>query len=83
VNKLSEDLRIVILGVAAGLFSSSVTLLIARVDSYYAYLSWREEIHYGPYDRGVEDLWWVPLCFWHILLSVVTCVLVHRYLATV
>ena len=81
MSKLSEDVRIGILGAAAGLFSSSVSLLIARIDSYYAYLSWLEGTHYAPYDRAVEDLWWVPICFWHILLSVVASLMVHRYLA--
>lgn len=78
MNKLGEDIRVAILGAAAGLFSSSVTLLIARIDSFYA---WRKQIDYVPYERVVEDLWWVPVCCWHILLSVAASLLVHRYLA--
>jgi len=78
VSKLVEDVRIAILGATAGLFSSSVTLLIARIDSYYA---WRNQIDDVPYERGIDDLWWVPVCVWHILLSVAASLLVHRYLA--
>ena len=79
MRELKGDLRIGILGAVAGLFTSSVTLLIARINSYYDYLSWIAETdHY--YERGVEDLWWMPLAFWHILLSVAAALLVHRYL---
>ena len=81
MSKLNEDLSIGILGVAAGLFSSSITLLIARIDAYYAYLSRIQETTYH-YERGVEGLWWVPASVWHIILSVVASLLVHRYLAT-
>jgi hypothetical protein len=81
MNKLREDLRVVSLGAAAGLFSVSVALLIARIDAYYEYLSWlNEERHYSMYQKGVEDLSWIPVSCWHILLSVVACLLVHRYL---
>ena len=77
MSKLSEDLRIGTLGAAAGLFSSSITLLIARIDTYYA---WIRESDYGAYGR-VDDLWWVPASTWHIILSVVASLLIHRYLA--
>ena len=80
MSKLREDFRIGMLGAAAGLFSLSVALLIARVDAYYGYLSWLAETNYGRYERGVEDLWWIPFGFWHILLSVVASLMVHRYL---
>jgi hypothetical protein len=70
------------LGAAGGLFSISVFLLVARVDAYYSYLSWLEETSYTNYDRGVEDLWWIPVSFWHVLLSVVASFMAHRYLAT-
>ena len=75
MNKLREDFRIGTLGAAAGLFSSSVTLLIARIDSYY---NWLRGASYA-YER-VEDLWWVPASVWHIILSVVASLLIHRYL---
>ena len=78
MSKLREDIGIGILGVAAGLFSSSVTLLIARIDTYYA---WLRDSGYRDYQR-VDDLWWVPASVWHIILSVVAALLVHRYLAT-
>ena len=78
MSKLREDLSIGILGVAAGLLSSSVTLLIARIDTYY---TWLRDSSYHDYQR-VEDLWWVPVSVWHIILSVVASLLVHRYLAT-
>src|SRR5829696_5119918 len=79
VSKLREDLSIGLLGAAAGLFSSSMTLLIARIDAYYAYLSRIEEETYSGYG-GVEGLWWVPVSVWHIILSVVASLLVHRYM---
>jgi hypothetical protein len=80
MSKIREDLRIGILGAAAGLFSISVALMIARIDAYYAYLSSLQETHYSMYERGVEDLAWIPASCWHILLSVVASLLVHRYL---
>ena len=70
------------LGAAGGVFSFSVFLLVARVDAYYAYLSRLEESNYEFYGRGAEDLWWVPIFFWHVLLSVVAALMTHRYLAT-
>jgi len=59
MNKLREDLRAGALGAAAGVFSIGITLLIARIDSYYAYLSWVEATSYGRYDEAVENLWWM------------------------
>jgi len=77
VSKLIEDVRIATLGAAAALLSSGLTLPIARIDTYYA---WLEE-NYAPYERGVEALWWIPAVFWHLILSVVASLMVHRYLA--
>ena len=83
MSKLREDLRFGVLGAAAGLFSISVALLIGRIDAWYAYLSWvRETDHYSTYEKGVEGLWWLPVLVWHMLLSVVASLLVHRYLMT-
>ena len=80
MNKLSEDLRIGILGAAAGLFSTSITLLIARIDTYYAYLaSLRETTDYRDLER-VARLEWIPASVWHIILCVVASLLIHRYL---
>jgi hypothetical protein len=76
VRKLSEDFRIAILGATAGLFSSSVTLLIARIDTYYEWLNDTE------YSQRIEDLWWIPFSLWHVLLSIVASFLVHGYLKT-
>lgn len=78
MSKLREDLSIGLLGAAAGLFSCSITLLIARIDAYYTYLSRIQEDTYREYS-GVEGLWWVPISVWHIILSVVASLLVHRY----
>jgi hypothetical protein len=75
VSKLSEDFNIGILGVAAGLFSSSVILLIARIDAYYGWIRGTS----NAYER-VADLWWVPASVWHIVLSIVAALLIHRYL---
>lgn len=79
MDKLIKDLRVGTLGAAAGLFSSSVTLLVARIDSYYHYLSLRSETDYGSY-HAVDGLLWMPAFVWHLLLSVVATLLVHRYL---
>jgi hypothetical protein len=79
MNKLRRDLRVGTLGAAAGLFSVSVFLLIARIDAYYTYL---EDITYGPYERRVEDLSWLPVAFWHTLLSIVASLAAHRYLSS-
>ena len=62
------------MGAAAGLFSSSLVLLIARIDTYYAYLTY-------SYD-AVDRLEWVPVFVWHIILSAVASLVVHRYLTT-
>jgi hypothetical protein len=82
MGKLREDARVGMLGAAGGLFSISVFLLIARIDAYYTYLSRLDEMSCATYERGVEDLGWIPIAFWHMLLSVVASLLVHRYLAT-
>lgn len=80
MSNLKDDLRVGILGAAGGLFSISIVLLIARIDAYYTYLSWLNETNYATYDKGVERLWWLPAAFWHLLLSIVASLLVHRYL---
>ena len=82
MSNLRDDLRVGILGAAAGLFSIGIVLLIARIDSYYAYLSCLEETKYGMYDKRVEDLLWLPEAFWHLLLSIVASLMVHRYLTS-
>ena len=79
MSKLREDVRVVVLGAVAGLFSIGITLLVARVDTYYSYLALREETDY-QYEGRVEDLWWVPASIWHLVLSIIAALLVHRYL---
>lgn len=81
MSKLREDLSIGLLGAAAGLFSSSLVLLIARIDAYYAYLSRIQEETYHGYER-VKELSWIPVSVWHIILCVMASLLIHRYLAT-
>lgn len=81
MSKLREDLRVGILGTAAGLFSISVALLIARIDAWYSYLSWISGAsYYTTYERGAEGLWWLPASVWHMILSIVASLMVHRYL---
>lgn len=80
MRKLIEDLRIGLLGAAAGLFSSSVLLLIDRIDSYYASLAPVENADQFCGNDGFRELWWIPLSFWHVVLSVVASLVVHRYL---
>ena len=83
MNKLREDVRVGILGAAAGLFSISIPLMIARIDAFYAYLAWLDKsTTYDSYDRGVEELWWVPITIWHVILFVTAALLAHRHLAT-
>ena len=83
MNKLREDVRVGILGAAAGLFSISIPLMIARIDAFYAYLAWLDQsTTYGSYDRGVENLWWVPITVWHLILSITAALLAHRHLTT-
>ena len=82
MSKLRRDLRLALAGAGSGLFSVSVFLLLARVVAYYEYLGPGDFIGYETrYDR-VEDLWWVPLVAWHVILSIVATLLMHRYPAT-
>jgi len=80
MNKLRRDLRVVLSGACVGLFSSGLFLLAARIDSYYAYLKWIRASNYSGY-YGVEDLWWFPVVIWHVVLTIVASLLMHRYLA--
>lgn len=84
MNKLREDVRVGVLGAAAGLFSISVALMLARVDAYYSYLSWLNSTSYREtyYGGGVENLWWIPVGIWHLILSITASLLVHRHLTT-
>jgi len=79
MSKLIEDVRIATLGAAAALLSSSVTLLIDRIDTYYAFIG---GTYYASYESRVQELWWLPTVIWHMILSVVASLMVHRYLAT-
>ena len=79
MNKLRRDIRIAMLGAAAGLFSISLFLMIARIDAYYIYLN---ELDRGPYHSGVKELWWIPVAFWHLLLSISASLMAHRYLTS-
>ena len=81
MNKLQRDLKVVLSGACCGLFSSSLFLLAARINSYYAYLRWNRTNNYSDYYRGAEDLWWIPIVAWHVVLTIVASLLMHRYLA--
>ena len=82
MSKLRGDLRVGVLGAAAGVFSVSAFLLAARVDSYYEYLNWLEETDFvAPYERSVEDLWWIPVLLGQVSQSILVALVVHRYLA--
>lgn len=78
MNKLRRDVRLAMAGACAGLFSVSVFLLGHRVLAFYDYLASRKADRYV----GVEDLWWVPVVVWHVVLSGVASLLMHRYLAS-
>ena len=82
MNKLRRDLKVALAGMCCGLFSASVFLLATRVDSYYSYLRWYKASGYEGTYGGPEDLWWVPVVTWHVVLSMLASLLMHRYLAT-
>ena len=78
MSKLRRDLRLALAGACSGLFSVSVFLLGYRVLVYYEYLRLREAPTFGGY-RAVEDLWWIPVVMWNVVLSIVATLLIHRY----
>ena len=78
MSKLRRDLRLAMAGACSGLFSVSVYLLLARVVSYYAYLTVRGTDESSYY--RVEDLWWTPIVVWHVVLSIAVSLFMHRYL---
>lgn len=82
MSKFWKDLRVGVLGATAGVFSVSLFLLVARVDSYYSYLKWLQGDSYGPYDERVEDLWWIALMLGQVALSVLASLVVHGYLGS-
>ena len=83
MTKLRRDLRLAMAGACSGLFSVSVYLLAARVTAYYDYLRYTEAYGYNErYNSVVEDLWWIPVVAWHVVLSIVGSLFVHRYLTT-
>lgn len=79
MKNLSEDIRAAFLGATGGLFSFSVFQLVARVDDYYSFLSCLDQNNYSDC-TNIENLNWMPICFWHLMLSVVGSLMVHRYL---
>lgn len=82
MNKLRRDLKIALAGACCGLFSTSVFLLAVRIDAYYDFLRWTRANGYeSSFDRGIENLWWVPVVIWHVVLSVFASLVIHRYLA--
>lgn len=82
MSKLRRDLRLAMAGACSGLFSVSMFLLAARVVAFYDYLRFREGFCYKErYGDGVEDLWWIPVVAWHVVLSIAGSLLIHRYLA--
>ncbi len=83
MSKLRRDLRLAMAGACSGLFSVSMYLLAARVTTYYDYLQFINANGYEiKYEAVVEDLWWIPITAWHVVLSIVASLLVHRYVAT-
>ena len=80
MSKLRRDLRIGLLGAVAGVFSVSMFLLVARIDSYYEYLAWIGQISHENYPRRVEDLWWIPVLLGQASLSVLAALAANHYL---
>jgi hypothetical protein len=81
MSKLRRDLRLAMAGACSGLFSVSLYLLAARVTTYYDYLTFSEANGYNVRYNSAEELWWMPIAAWHIVLSIVASLLVHRYIA--
>lgn len=81
MTKLRADLRIATLGAFAGLFTFSFFLLADRVDVYYDHLAALRADNYNDYQHTAQNLWWMPLAFWHVLLFVLSGFVVHRYFA--
>ena len=82
MNKLRRDLRLVVAGACSGLFSVSVFLLGYRVLAFYDYLADIEANGYHRRHADVEDLWWIPVAVWNVVLSIVASLLIHRYVAS-
>lgn len=82
MNKLRRDLRLVMAGACSGLFSVSVFLLGYRVVAFYDYLASREAEGYHPSYADVENLWWIPVAVWNVVLSIVASLLIHRYVSS-
>jgi len=82
MSKLRRDLRLAMAGACFGLFSVSMFLLAARVSAYHDYMSSIPVDGYSRRCEGVEDLWWIPVVAWHVVLSVAGSLLVHRYLTS-
>ena len=76
MSKLFEDMRVAGLGAAVGLLSGSIFLMLARIDTYYEYL---REGRDGEYYRFIENLWWLPVSFWQVVLSIGASLMAHRY----
>lgn len=81
MSKLRADFRTAMLGAFAGLFTFSVFLLVDRVEVYYKYLARLDMETYHNYADDVQNLWWVPVGFWHVLMFVLAAFVVHRYFA--
>jgi len=82
MSKLRRDLSLAMAGACSGLFSVSVFLLGARIVAYYDYLRFLRINEYESRYYQVEDLWWVPVVAWHVILSIAASLLMHRYLPT-
>lgn len=80
MSKVRRDLRVALAGACSGLFSVSLFLLGARVVAYYDYLRFREFSHYATRYDTIEDLWWVPIVVWQVVLASLSALLMHRYL---
>ena len=75
MTKLRRDLTVAMAGACSGLFSASMFLLGERVVAFYDYLNFDTADRYGR----VQELWWVPVVVWHVVLSIVASLLIHRY----
>ena len=80
MTKLRADFRTGMLGAFAGLFTFSVFLLADRVVVYHELMTRLTEWE-GCYGAAVENLWWMPVSLWHVLMFVLSSFVAHRYFA--
>lgn len=85
IVKFRTNWRTVVLGLAAGLFSSALCLLAFRIDEYPRELREAQARAAMPFHIGCgtrrDPNWWIDLSGIHIILYVVATLVVYRFLS--